>query len=539
MRSGARCRAALGTADRLFGPLMSKVGDAASSFGRMAGGRFGMAFKLAAGVGLALLIADELRQLGEVRQANVEAAADISESMRRLLADAPSRAEAEQKLAALKAIPENLDGIQGAVYGFADFAKGNILGSAVDGLFGANPAQVNQEQIKALEAYLAQAARGHRGDGRRRRAPRSSATSRPVPPRRRTGPSTRPARRPAPRPPARRWVPATRTASPTASRRTWGPSRPPGTRSARRSPRDPKLESYKQRLGDFRKATETVLRRMRAAGQGERPGGGELLRPAVPGHPQRAGPVPPEREDGLGRRGDHRRRRRRSARAPTSVGWRTASRPAPSGRQQQMQRVARRRAGRAFPAALQMAVGPTSTAAGNVADAAKAPLSTVPPRAATYGDHAGDQFASNLYATAPQTANAAEHIAAQVSRFIAFSHPPRTGPLSTIRSWGPHMVGEWLSPMERHVGDVARMGSRLGAALTPHPGQPAWMDQRQPDRATWAAVGAVGGGGRGGDVHIHVGTLIANDAGLDELERRMERRRHLRRRDRRLVGSPS
>jgi hypothetical protein len=93
--------------------------------------------------------------------------------------------------------------------------------------------------------------------------------------------------------------------------------------------------------------------------------------------------------------------------------------------------------------------------------------------------------------------------------------------------------------MERKVGDVERMGSRLGAALTPHPGCPAWMDQRGPDRATWGAVGAVGGGGRGGEVHIHVGTLIANDSGLDELERRMERRRHFRRRDRRLVGSPS
>ncbi len=115
-----------------------------------------MAFKLAAGAGLALLVADELRQLGEVRQQNVEAAAGISESMGKLLAEAPSRAEAEQKLEAFKAIPEHLEGIQGAVYGFADFAKGNILGSAVDGLFGANPAQVNEEQIEELEGYLAQ-----------------------------------------------------------------------------------------------------------------------------------------------------------------------------------------------------------------------------------------------------------------------------------------------------------------------------------------------------------------------------------------------
>lgn len=31
-------------------------------------------------------------------------------------------------------------------------------------------------------------------------------------------------------------------------------------------------------------------------------------------------------------------------------------------------------------------------------------------------------------------------------------------------------------------------------------------------------------GGGGGTVHIHVGTLIANDAGIDQLARRIERR---------------
>jgi DNA invertase Pin-like site-specific DNA recombinase len=97
-----------------------------------------MAFKAAAAVGLGLLIAEELAQLGEVRQQNVEAAAEIDESMRQLLAEAPTRAEGEAKLAALKAIPESLDGVADAVYGFADLAQGNILGSAIDGLFAAN-----------------------------------------------------------------------------------------------------------------------------------------------------------------------------------------------------------------------------------------------------------------------------------------------------------------------------------------------------------------------------------------------------------------
>ena len=248
--------AALGTADRLFGPLMSKVGDSASSFGRMAGGRFGMAFKLAAGAGLALLIADQLAQLGEVRQKNVEAAGAIDESMRRLLDEAPSRAEAEQKLAALKAIPENLDRIQGAVYGFADFAKGNILGSAVDGLFGANPAQVNQEQIKALEAYLA-------------RLPADTAATAAHAGAAVVGSLAAGAAKAA----GQAFDQAGQATGAAASGAALGARYANGITDGITSnvgsiqtawdavgsalAKGPKLESYKQRLGDFRKATET------------------------------------------------------------------------------------------------------------------------------------------------------------------------------------------------------------------------------------------------------------------------------------------
>ena len=148
---------AMGAADRLFGPLVSKLGSAASSLGSMAGGKFGMAFKAAAAVGPGACSsprswrssARSARRTSRPRPRSTSRCAA-------LLAEAPTRAEAEAKLAALKAIPESLDGVASAVYGFADLAKGNILGSAVDGLFGANPAQVNEQQIAALEAYLAQ-----------------------------------------------------------------------------------------------------------------------------------------------------------------------------------------------------------------------------------------------------------------------------------------------------------------------------------------------------------------------------------------------
>jgi len=528
---------AVGVADRLFGPLASKLGAGAESLGTLAGGKFGMAFKAAAGVGLALVIADELAQAGEMRQKNIEAAAGIDDSMKQLLADAPTRAEAEQKLAALKAIPEQLDGVQGAIYGFADFARGNVLGSAVDGLFGANPAQVNEEQIKALEAYLAQlpadtaavasqagagvvanvaagaakaAGQAFDGAGQATGAAAAGAT---VGARYADG------------------ISEGITSNVGSIQTAWGAV---GTALAK----GPKLESYKHRLGDFRTATETVLRRMRAAVKANDPVAASYyvqqyrdIRTAQSQFRQSAQTV----------WGD----------VATIIDGSTANAGADVAAladtvgdgavqaQLRMQRSARN-AGHAFPAALQMAVAPTSSAAADVADAATGPLSSVPPKAATWGDHAGDRFASNLYATAPQSATAASHIAAQVSRYIAFSHPPRVGPLSGIRSWGPHLVGEWLGPMERHVGDVERTAGRLAGAMTPRPGMPTWDSPASTATHAWGRPDVAGrGSAGGGEVHIHVGTLIANDAGIDELQRRMSGRHRIRKRDRGRAGSPN
>jgi hypothetical protein len=526
---------AIGVADRLFGPLASRLGDAASSMGGMAGGRFGAAFKLAAGAGLALLIADELRQLGEVRQQNVEAAAGISESMKTLLAEAPSRAEAEQKLAALKAIPENLEGIQGAVYGFADFAKGNVLGSAIDGLFGANPAQVNQEQIKALETYLAQlpsdtaatataagaqvtanvAAGAKQNAGAVRKAGNAVGSE--------AAQGVRDGIAASASKVAGAWdtvasalAKGPRIMSRAARLKEFGKAVDHATRMLRRSiiANDPLAASYWQdqlakvsaAQAEFRGTTTKTMGEVKAdlAAAGVKVGGSfrRMARDA--------------------RRNAHRLR---------------------AGVTSQVDATARRvatdadRTATALPDALSSSVDDTRSAASDVKSAVTGPLSSLP--AYRWGSHAGSLFASGIASQEAAAEAAARNLAAATHRMVGFSRPPRTGPLSTIRSWGPHLVENWLGPMERKVGDVERMGSRLGAALTPRPGQPAWMDHRGPDRATWAAVGAVGGGGRGGELHIHVGTLIANDAGLDELERRMERRRHLRRRDRRLVGSPS
>lgn len=526
---------AVGVADRLFGPLASKLGDAASSLGGMAGGKFGMAFKAAAGIGLALLIADELKQLGEVRQQNVEAVAGISESMKKLLAEAPSRAEAEQKLAALKAIPENLDGIQGAVYGFADFAKGNVLGSAVDGLFGANPAQVNEEQIKALETYLA-------------RLPADTAATATAAGAQVTANVAAGAKQNAGAVRKAGNAVGSEAAQGVRDGIAASASKVAGAWDAVASAlaKGPKIMSRAARLKEFGKAVDHATRMLRrsiiandplaasywqdqlakvSAAQAEFRGTTTKTMGEVKADLAAAG----VKVGGSFRRmaRDARRNAHRLRTGVTSQVDATARRVAKDAD----------RTASALPDALSSSVGDTRTAASDVKSAVTGPLSSLP--AYRWGSHAGSLFASGIASQEAAAETAARDLAAATHRMVGFSHPPRTGPLSTIRSWGPHLVQNWLGPMERKVGDVERMGARLGSAMTPHPGTPAWMDQRGPDRATWAAVGAAGGGGRGGEVHIHVGTLIANDAGLDELERRMERRRHLRRRDRRLVGSPS
>ena len=65
--------------------------------------------------------------------------------------------------------------------------------------------------------------------------------------------------------------------------------------------------------------------------------------------------------------------------------------------------------------------------------------------------------------------------------------------------------------------------------MSPRPLAPAWEGG---GAARWRAPAAGGAGGRGGEVHLHIGTLIADERGLDELDRRLDLRRRLRGRSR-------
>jgi len=200
-----------------------------------------------------------------------------------------------------------------------------------------------------------------------------------------------------------------------------------------------------------------------------------------------------------------------------------------------------KRAGEAWPTELAISAGATKTAGGAIVTAVTSTVGTLPAKADAWGDHAGDNFNSQLLGSVPQTENAARSIANAVSRFIAFSSPPREGPLHDIRSWGPHMVMQWAKGAERGLPTAEKMGLRLAGAMS-------FGGPRMAGAGVgWQSVSSRGAGddlgrsrgARGDRVHIHVGTLIANDQGIDELERRMAKRMRLRGRAGNRYNDPS
>ena len=111
----------------------------------------------------------------------------------------------------------------------------------------------------------------------------------------------------------------------------------------------------------------------------------------------------------------------------------------------------------------------------------------------------------------------ANALAAAFAPPIEGHSPPKEGPLKDIDKWGKPLVASWLGGIESQVGRVGAAGSRLAGALSPRPGM-------------GNLAYAVAGGSSGVHNHYHIGTLIADDGGIDQLDRRLGRRRRLRER---------
>lgn len=147
---------------------------------------------------------------------------------------------------------------------------------------------------------------------------------------------------------------------------------------------------------------------------------------------------------------------------------------------------------------------------------------------ATSGTHMMNTWASGIRAGIGNVLTAAIAAAAAVRGKLGFSRPPLSGPLHDIRSWGPHMIDQWIDPMKMRMGRVRAMGDTLGTAITPNP-------RLQP---VMPGLGAVRGARPGVTNVYRIGTLIADDGGIDELDRRIQKRKRMKGRGRMRYKDP-
>lgn len=182
----------------------------------------------------------------------------------------------------------------------------------------------------------------------------------------------------------------------------------------------------------------------------------------------------------------------------------------------------------ALPDALSTEKPKAATAAASTATAVSSKLEPLGARALQWGNSIGANLASGMASQVDAVAAQSDALAAAAAKNIHFSSPP-PGPLSSIRQWGPHMMDEWLGPIRARVRDAQRLGDALGAAVRPRMlaadvgPAPGW------ERAHRGSVAAFGGDRMTprSEVHLHIGTFIGDQAGIDELERRMSGRRRL------------
>lgn len=131
------------------------------------------------------------------------------------------------------------------------------------------------------------------------------------------------------------------------------------------------------------------------------------------------------------------------------------------------------------------------------------------------GVKAGQTFAAGVQASIETIRRVVAAAANVVKQYLGVNSPTEKGPLSKLDRWGPGFVRTWLDPIENSTPRVRRVGAKLAEAIIPHHGLGRAM---------------VGAGARGGGDTYQIGTLIADDGGIDELDRRISRRRRRRER---------
>lgn len=124
-------------------------------------------------------------------------------------------------------------------------------------------------------------------------------------------------------------------------------------------------------------------------------------------------------------------------------------------------------------------------------------------------------LASGMRAAIPQVFSVAAEISGLVSKFFAGNSPPPMGPLRTIDTDGANLVRTLSGGMLSQRGLATSTGHAIAGAF-----RPSW------GAGAVAAAGMGARGGHGGDTY-QIGTLIADDRGIDELDRRINRRKKM------------
>jgi len=449
--------------------------------GTFAGGKFGKAFGIAAAAAMALIILAEIQELIRVRDANFAQAAKVDDDFANWLKGSPSQQEAEEALANLRKYVKEVDGVAGAIDSIGDLGEGNILGSGLEFIFGSNPSEVVNNQIRALEQYIASG-----------KASLAATVSEPI-------------------------------------------------------DADPDLDIASSIREDFRLASAEV-----GKGFGN-------IKQALQNPPQMI-----SKGDRLENMAARMKKIVANIRKATEVGDPMAQRYWERARAKQQGQIEKLRAknvasSKAIAKAYKGAGDETAKAWNKTANKAKASaqkqkaaqaaqakaarqkMTAEASAAATesiteldrIGNHVSGQSlfsdGSNLMATlADGIVAGSAYVTAAVDRVLAEvrartqgQSPPPKGPLSDIDTGGRKVMEAWLGGADSLVRSAAGVGDRLAGALAPA-GAMAGM------AASMAPAGAGGGG-----VTIQVGTLIADDKGIDQLAKRIERRTGMRDRKRR------
>ncbi len=156
-------------------------------------------------------------------------------------------------------------------------------------------------------------------------------------------------------------------------------------------------------------------------------------------------------------------------------------------------------------------------------------LESAIPAATTAGANTGQAFADGLASKAQAAMQASSAVTRAAGNVMKASSPPRH-PMNGMRDvmkWGRATMEAYGDGMKMAHAHLQRSASE-STQLTWNEPRFGWAQRRRASATDFGSPrGRAEGHGGGDTYHFHIGTLIANDQGIDELERRMENRKRV------------